>query len=60
MTTMQQAMIRFAARHDWGSTARVVDGGIRVTGTVRMADGTLTSEAVTLQDMQQLRDWAGY
>ena len=60
MSTEMQTMIRFANRHDWGQTARVVAGGLRVTATVRLADGSLTTESATVQSMGELRNWAGY
>ena len=57
---MIESMMRFAARHDWGQSARVVDGGVSVTGSVRLADGSLVTETVTVRSMAELRDWAGY
>lgn len=53
-------MMAFAARHDWGATARVVADSVSVAATVRLADGELVQERVFLHSMSEMRDWAGY
>lgn len=60
MTTIQKALLAFAARHDWGFDA-VVDGqGVRVGCDAHNVATGWTREYTTVYTLAELRDWAGY
>lgn len=58
-------VLQWVRDHDWGRIARFGAGLaqwtlVDVTETIRLANGALTDITHSFDDLQALRDWAGY